>query len=123
MPHSPVLQKLQALEQLRNGNSTQKVADAIGMSQSWVVRLRKEIPGELERQKGGRPRHLTVRDRWRCVTLLTEGRLGVASKVATKIRNESGKNVSDVTVRCALRWEGFVAHVQQKKPLLTRRHV
>ena len=77
-----------------------------------VVRLRKEIAGELERQKGGRPRHLTARERRRCVTLLTEGRLGVASKVATKIRNESGKNVFDVTVRRALRWEGFVAHVQ-----------
>ena len=55
--------------------------------------------------------------------MLTKGRLGVASKVATKIRNESGKNVSDVIVRRALRWEGFSAHVQQKKPLLTRRHV
>ena len=29
----------------------------------------------------------------------------------------------DVVVRRALRWEGFVAHVQQKKPLLTRIHV
>ena len=55
--------------------------------------------------------------------MLREGRLGVASKVAIEIRNELGKNVSDVTVRCALQWEGFSAHVQQKMPLLTRRHV
>ena len=33
------------------------------MSQSWVVKLRKEITGELERQKGRRPRHLTARER------------------------------------------------------------
>ena len=26
-------------------------------------------------------------------------------------------------MRRALRWEGFAGHVQQKKPLLTRRHV
>ena len=55
MPRSCASQKLQALEQLWNGNSTQKVADAIGISQSWVLRLRKEIAGEIERQKGGRP--------------------------------------------------------------------
>ena len=40
VPRSIALQKLQALEQVQNGNSTRKVADAIGMSQSWVVRLR-----------------------------------------------------------------------------------
>ena len=102
MPHFFASQKLQALEQLWNGNSTQKVADAIGMNQSWVVRLRKEIAGDLERQKRGRPRHLTARMRRRCVTLLTQGRLGVASKLATKIRNESGKNMFDVIVRRAL---------------------
>ena len=85
IPRSSVWQKLQVLEQLWNGNSTRKFPDAIGMSQSWVVRLRKEIVGELERQKGERPRHLTTRERQRCVTLLTEGRLGVASKVAAEI--------------------------------------
>ena len=31
--------------------------------------------------------------------------------------------MSDVTVRHALRWEGFAAHVQQRNPLLGRRHV
>ena len=29
----------------------------------------------------------------------------------------------DVNVRCVLQCEGFAAHVQQKKLLLTRRHV
>ena len=93
------------------------------MSQSWVVRLREETEGKLERQKGGRPRHLTARERRRCVTLLTVRGLGVTSKVVAEIRNELGKNVFDVIVRSALRWEGFAAHVQQKKVMLTRRHV
>ena len=112
MPRSSTPQKLQALEQLRNGNSTRKVADAVGMSQSWVVRLRKEMVGELERQKRGRPRHLIARERRRCLTLFIEGHLGVASKVAAKIQNVLGKNVYDVTMRHALRWEGSTAHVQ-----------
>ena len=77
------------------------------MSQSWVVRLRKEVAGELQRQKRGCPRPLTARERRRCVTLLIEGGLGVASQIATKIQN-----VSDVIVRCALLWEGFAAHLQ-----------
>ena len=65
MSRSSASQKLQALEQLRNGKSTRKV----GMSQSWVVRLTKEIARELERQKGGRPRHLIAREREREVEM------------------------------------------------------
>ena len=84
MPRTSELQKLQAPEQLRNGVSTRKVADAVGMSQSWVVHLRREIAGELEKQRGGRPRLLTARERERCMTLLTEGRLGVASKTSSE---------------------------------------
>ena len=48
VPRSIALQKLQALEQVRNGNSTRKVADAIGMSQSWVVRLIRVSPVVLD---------------------------------------------------------------------------
>ena len=121
MSRSSASQKLQALEQLRNGNLTRKVADAIGMSQSWVVRLRKEIARELERQKGGRPRHLIARERWRCVTLLTEGHLGVASKVAAEIRYESSKNVFDVIVRHALRWEGFACTCATKEAIVEKK--
>ena len=31
--------------------------------------------------------------------------------------------MSNTIVRCTLRWEGLVAMVQQRKPLLTRKHV
>lgn len=45
--------KHQALVQLRNGVPTHKIAVVVGMSQSFVTHLRKDIAGEIERQRGG----------------------------------------------------------------------
>ena len=39
--------------QLRSGNSTRKIADSLGMSQSSVAHLRREISGDIEKQRGG----------------------------------------------------------------------
>ena len=74
-------------------------------------------------QRGGCPIVLTGRERWRSMMLLTENRLGVASKRVAKIQNESYKNVSDTIVKRVVRWEGLAARLQQKKPLLIRKHV
>ena len=59
--------------QFRNGDSTRKVAALVGMSQSYVVHLRKDVGGEIERQRGGRPKLLADQEKRRCVTPVTEG--------------------------------------------------
>ena len=43
-------------EQLRNGVSTRKVATSMGMSQSSVAHLRKDVGEVTERQRGGHPK-------------------------------------------------------------------
>ena len=96
-------QKHQALVQLRSGVSTRKVAALVGMSQSFVAHLRKDVREEIEKQRGGRPKLLTDREKRRCVTLVTEGRLGTASATAKQFRSETGKLLSDITVRRALK--------------------
>lgn len=113
MPPSSETHKQHALVQLQSGRSIQKVAASVGMSQSWVAHLRKEIVGEVEKQRGGRPRHLSARERRRCVTLLVEGCLGTTKKATIELRKETGKNVCDIIVRRALRGEGLATHVQQ----------
>ena len=44
--------KHQTLVQLRSGVPTRKVAALVGMSQSSVVNMRKDVGGEMERQRG-----------------------------------------------------------------------
>jgi len=51
-------QKKHVLAQLQSGNYTWKVVALVGMTQSWVAHMRKEIVGEVEKQRGGCPRHL-----------------------------------------------------------------
>ena len=55
--------------------------------------------------------------------LVTAGRLKTASAVAKQLREKTGKHFSDMTLRRALREVGLSACVQQKKPLLAKRHV
>ena len=78
----------------------------MGMSQLWVAHLRRETVEKLKMQRRGCPRVFTGRERRCCVTLL-----GVVSKTLAKIQKESSKNVSDVTMKRALRWDGLAARV------------
>ena len=73
------------------------------MSQSSVAHLKKDIGGEIERQKGGRPKLLA-----NVVTLVTEGRLGTTSMTSKQRRSEIGTLLSNITVRRALREVGWV---------------
>jgi hypothetical protein len=50
MPPLSQENKHQTLVQLKSGVSTRKVAALVGMSQSSVVHLRKDICDEIERQ-------------------------------------------------------------------------
>lgn len=117
------VERERVLVELKNGVSTRKVAALVGTSQSSVVRLKKKSGIEVEKQKGGRPRCLSAREKKRCVSLLTEGRLKTATKTAAQLQEVTGKFVSAITVRRALREEGLAARVQWKKPLLKRKHV
>lgn len=82
--------KHQALVQLRSGVSTRKVADSLGMSQSSVVHLRREISGEIEKQRGGRPKVLGEQEKRLGVHLVTAGCLKMASAAAKQLREKTG---------------------------------
>jgi len=58
----------------------QKVAIFFGMSQSFVVHLRKDIGSEIERQRGRQSKLLfTNQEKRCCVTLITKGLLETTS--------------------------------------------
>nr|XP_024358235.1 uncharacterized protein LOC112273549 [Physcomitrium patens] len=81
--------KHQALVQLRSGVSTRKVADSLRMSQSSVAHLRKEISGEIEKQRGGRPKVLGEQEKRLGVHLVTTGCLKTASAAAKQLREKT----------------------------------
>ena len=87
------------------------------------MHLRKDVEDEIERQRGGHPKLLTDREKRRCVTLVTEGRLGIACAAKKQVRYETCKLLFGITVRCALREAGLGAQVQQMKSLMSRKHV
>jgi hypothetical protein len=95
----------------------------VGMSQSSVVHMRKDVGGKIERHRGGRPKLLGDLEKRRRVTLTTEGRLGSASTITKELQSKTCKLFSDIIVRCALREVGLGAQVQQRKPLLSCKHV
>ena len=68
-------QKHQNLVQLRSGVSTHKIVTSVGMSQSFVANVRKDVGGKIERQRRWRPRLLATQEKRCCVTLGTEGSL------------------------------------------------
>ena len=72
MPQLSQGQKHQALVQLRSGVSPRKVVALVGMSQSTLAHLRKDIRGKIEGQRGGRPKLLTDRETKYCVNLVIE---------------------------------------------------
>ncbi|XP_073392457.1 uncharacterized protein [Physcomitrium patens] len=81
--------KHQALVQLRSGVSTRKVADSLRMSQSSVAHLRREISGEIEKQRGGRPKVLGEQEKRLGVHLVTAGCLKTASAAAKQLREKT----------------------------------
>ena len=115
--------KHQALVQLWSGVSTHKVAALLGMSQSLLAHLKKDVMDEMERQKGGRPKRLVDREKMSYVTLVTEGWLGTTSAKTKQLRSKTCKLLFDITARRTLREVGLGAQVQQRKPFLSRKHV
>jgi len=57
------------------------------------------------------------------VHLVSVGCLKTASATAKQLQEKTRKHFSDITLRHALKEAGLGACVQQKKPLLVKRHV
>jgi len=90
MPPLSQEQKHQALVQLRSDVSTRKVLTLVGMSQSHVAHMRKNVGGGIGRQRGGHPNLLAYQEKRRCVPLLTEGRLETTFETTKQVRYELG---------------------------------
>jgi hypothetical protein len=75
--------------QLRGGVSTPKVASLVGISQSFVAHVRKEVGVRLRDKEEGVQNFLQTDIRGvvkrSCVTLISEGRLGTAFAITKQV--------------------------------------
>ena len=85
MPALSQEQKHQAFVQLKKSVSTRKIASLVGMSQSFVAHMRKDVGGEIESQRGAHPKCLVGREKRRCITFVTKGRLGTTSATTKQL--------------------------------------
>ena len=92
--------------QLKSSVFTRTVVALVGMSQSFVARLRKDVGGEIERQRGGHLELLANQEKRRCVTLVIEGRLGTAFATTKQLQCETCKLLSNIVVKHVLRRVG-----------------
>lgn len=111
------------LSLLGQGFTTRQVAEQCGISRSTVQRLRKKRLPDAELSRGGRPEKLSPQDKRVCVRAVTSGRLDTATAAAKQLREETGVEVSDLTVRRALREAGLMAQEKEAKPKLSAKNI
>jgi hypothetical protein len=121
--HFPMALSLQRQVELKDMLVRRKtyshIAKKFSISPSTISKYRKKfhIPPSLN--KGGRPRVLDEKVRRRLVHCILSGRVDTAPEVNRLLQ----LNVSDQTVRNALRLAGLRARTKAKKPLLHKRHL
>jgi len=105
------------------GDASRKIAQDLGVSKSFVNKVRNSMPVDTPRPQSGAPLKLTAQNKQYAVSLIKRGRAKTAVE-ATKIVNEGlVKPVCVETVRRALKDVGnLVAKKKKKKPALTATH-
>jgi hypothetical protein len=107
---------------IAQGVSSRKIAAELGVAYASVNRVRRESCPDTPVSLGGRPSCLSSRDRRALSRIVTSGEADTAVAANRIFAGTIGKQVSDETVRTALKIEGMKAVVKKKKPFLSRRH-
>ncbi|KAF7761103.1 hypothetical protein Agabi119p4_10512 [Agaricus bisporus var. burnettii] len=114
--HSSVISLLQ------EGYSVRQIQSKTGLGKSIVGRIKKEVDGDKENMKGGRPAKLSPQDKRGIIHQITTGQLDNAVQGAQYINNIISHPVHPQTVQNVLKKHSFRAVVKQKRPLLRQHH-
>jgi transposase len=104
------------------GQSSRRIAAAVGVSKTVVNNLRKKLPDDIPRLKGGQPAKLSARERAKAARLMASGRCQSATQVAEIINRGRRDPVCVDTVRNALKAQDWVAYRPNEKPRLQPHH-
>ena len=76
-----------AISLLHEGYSLRQIQSKTGLGRSTIGRIKREIDGDKENNKGGRPFKLTHRDKQSIIRQITTGRLDNAVQATKFINN------------------------------------
>ena len=107
---------------LQEGYTLRQIEDKTGVGKSTIGRIKREVDGNKENSKGGRPSKLTPRDQQSIIRQITTGKLDNAVQATHYINNILPNPVTSQTVRNALKHNDFRSVVKQKRPLLKKAH-
>lgn len=118
--NNTVHKEIEAL--INQGLSTRAIASRLHLSHMTVSRVRNTYNPAIPRSAGGRPPKLTDSAKRRIARLVGSGAVETASQARDVLRNTMQVQVSSLTIRRALRQQGFRAVVKVKKPKLQPHH-
>lgn len=100
-----------------------QIAATFNVSPATVSRIKSKYCHDTSNRKYGRPRKLTSQNIRYCIRELTQNRSKSAREVSKKLKVNFSVNVSDRTIRNALRKEGLKAQEKKKKPKLSAKNI
>ena len=112
----------QVISLLHDGYSLRQIQSKTGLGKSTIGRIKKEIDGDKENSKEGRPSKLSYRDKQSIFRQITTGKLNNAVQATHFINNILPNPVTPQTVRNALKENNFRSVIKKKCPLLKKGH-
>ena len=112
----------QVISLLHDGYSLHQIQSKTGLEKSTIGRIKKEIDGDKENSKGGRPSKLSYHDKQSIFRQITTGKLDNAVQATHFINNILPNPVTPQTVRNALKENNFRSVIKKKCPLLKKGH-
>ena len=107
---------------LQEGYSLRQIQLKTDLGKSTIGRIKKEMDGDKENSRGGRPSKLSSGDKRSIIRQITTGRLDNAVEATHFINNILPNPVTPQTVRNALKQNDFRSVVKRKRPLLKKAH-
>ena len=107
---------------LQEGYSLHQIESKTDLGKSTIGRIKKEMDGDKENSKGGRPSKLSLDDKRSIIRQITTGRLDNAVEATHFINNILSNPVTPKTVRNTLKQDDFHAVVKKKRLFLKKAH-
>jgi transposase len=115
-------QKSTVISLLEEGYSLHQIQSKTGLGKSTIGRINKEVDGDKENSKGGRPSKLSPHDKQAIIRQITTGKLDNAVQATKYINNIIPSSVTPQTIRNILKENNPRSVVKQKRPLLKKVH-
>jgi transposase len=108
---------------LDKDHSSWQIAAQLSVSHATVMRVHSKSRPTTQKQKGGRPKKLTVTDKRNIVRNVTSGKVDTTVDLVKTVKESIGIDVGPDTIRRSLKEAGLKAATKPKKPLLLPQHI